>query len=308
MTKLPKNRTLTAVGILAITLSSHGFVNAADDAKSQNKKTAGISYETQAEYSAVAGAQTRIGTINIGEVSEQTSGLKFVQSREIDNGTLLRVGVNWFRYSFGLPDGAMLPNTLQQAAAVFGADIELGDSWLMRVEAEPGIYSDFKDIDFEDFNAPLILGFSYLANADLQWFMGMSVNMRREIPVLPGAGVRWKFADQWTLFLLFPKPKLEYNYNDALTLYVGGEIKGGTYKVSETFGRSHGVAKLDGATLDYTEWRGGLGAEWKFRPGMTLDVDVGAMFSRTFDFHEEETRLKNDEIAPYGQVALKMDF
>jgi hypothetical protein len=41
---------------------------------------------------------------------------------------------------------------------------------------------------------------------------------------------------------------------------------------------------------------------------MSLDVDVGAMFSRTFDFHEEETRLKNDEIAPYGQVALKMDF
>jgi len=41
---------------------------------------------------------------------------------------------------------------------------------------------------FDDVNVPLTLGFSHLVNEDLQWVFGASVDARRNIPFLPGAG------------------------------------------------------------------------------------------------------------------------
>jgi len=272
------------------------------------KKKSSVSHEFTGDVSYVGGAKTRIGDVQLGKVSEISNSLQGIQSREISEGTLLRLGAGWQRFSFGLPNAAPLPNTLQSTYGVLGADLEIADSWLMRLETYPGVYSDFTDISGDDFNSPLIIGATYLSSENLQWIMGVSVNLRRDIPIIPGVGVRWKFADQWTLHFILPKPRIEYELNDSLTLYAGAEIKGETYKVSERFGDTHGRPGLNNADVDYTEGRIGGGASWKVCPGITVEVDGGAMIYRSFDFHEANQSMHEDEIAPYGQVAIKAGF
>jgi hypothetical protein len=270
-------------------------------------RTISIAQEITAEYSYVGGARSQRGNIQLGRVSEQTSGIRYILSSGISDGVLLRLGGNWHRYSFGLPNNAPLPNTLQATAAVIGVDVELSDAWLFRAEFEPGIYSDFNDISFDDVNCPATIGASYLVDEGLQWFFGVSIDLRRDWPVIPGVGVRWEITDQWTLMFLLPKPRIEYEIHPSVTLFAGAEVKAGTFKVDRRFGSSHGIANLNNATLDYTEIRTGGGVSWKVLPALTVDLEGGMMLDREFDFHNAGTRIDSDE-APYGQMVVRADF
>lgn len=301
---------LASLGLLALTSFP---LSAADLGSAINASVApqiaGVSHEFNATVGYVAGAKAHIGDINFGNVTEQNSAFRYVASKEITDGSMLRLGVDWKRFSFGVQSSsAPLPNTLQSASLVMGADLELFDQWLVRMEVEPGVYSDFRDFSFDDVNAPLTAGCSYLIDENLQWFFGLSVDTRRNIPVFPAVGVRWKFADQWTLMFLLPKPRLEYALTDKMSLYVGGEFLGGTYKMAKDFGTLSGRQKLNNATVDFTEIRVGTGLSWKLISGITLDVDGGYMIYREFNYHTGDINVVNRNGAPYGQIALHAAF
>ncbi len=265
------------------------------------------SEEFNADYSYIGDAKVRKDGVSFGNVSEQHGSLRYVHSQQLNDSLIFRAGVASEQFAFGTPANAPLPNTLRSVNAVIGADMVLSDRWLLRAEIEPGVYSDFADISFDDLNAPLTLGGSYLVDKDLQWFFGLSVDARRSVPVLPGGGVRWKFAEQWTLMFLPPEPRLEYEINEATTLYLGASLKGATYKVARNFGDTHGQPNLNNATLDYFEVRLGVGAAWKASPTFTVEVESGYMPYREFDFHSANDKVKGSG-APYGQVALKASF
>lgn len=260
------------------------------------------------DYGYVGGSKAHIGATLFGRISEQNSSFRYVSSKELTEKTTLRFGGTWQRFSFGLPQTVPLPNALQSVSALIGVDRKFSDQWSMRLDVEPGIYSDFQDISFDDINAPVLVGFSYSVNDDLRWFFGFSADARRDIPVLPGAGVRWKFADQWTLMFILPKPRIEYELNEALKVYFGGEIKAGTYQVAKNFGNQFNRSNLNNAAVDFTEFRIGPGLSWKFLPGMRLEVEGGYMPYREFNFHEANVSVVSSQGAPYGQVAIKASF
>lgn len=267
------------------------------------KDQAEISQEINGGYSYVGASKTTFGNID-----EQNGNFSYVIAPQLEEGIILRIGGGWENFSFGLPSGAVLPNTLQSVNAIVGADFEIDEEWLMRIETAPGVYSDWNGHASGDINSPTTIGFSYLVDKDLQWFFGLGIDPLRQIPVLPGAGVRWKFDDKWTLMFLFPKPRLEYEINDRITAYVGGELKGGSYKVNDKFGDDHGTPKLNNATVDYTEVRIGGGLSFKPFAFMTISVEGGAMAYRNFDFYSESVHYSNDDLAPYGQISLKCGF
>jgi opacity protein-like surface antigen len=266
-----------------------------------------VSEELDAVYSYVGDANTRGAGLKHGEIDEQSSDLKYVVSPQVNRDLLLRFGAEWQRFSFDVPDHAAVPRLLQQASAVLGFDYQIADEWLMRVEVEPGIYGDFENINWRDFDAPLVIAGIYLADADLQWLLGIRVDVRCKYPVLPVAGVRWKFADQWTLNLMLPSPRLEYAVNDRFTLYTGGGVEAGTFATGETFGTEHGEPKLDGAIVDFFELRLDAGFSWKLTPSVTVEAEVGYMPYRWFDFSEPDIDFRSYN-APYGQVACHARF
>jgi len=267
-----------------------------------------ISYEVEADYSYVGPVRTEIGGHHTGNLTEQSGSFRLIMAPRWGEGPIFRFGIAAQRFSFGLPDNAPLPNTLQSTSLVLGIDLQLFDSWLVRVEAEPGFYSDFHDIGRGDFNVPFIIGGSYIAGASLQWIIGLGVDVNRRYPVIPAVGLRWNFMDKWTLDAVLPTPRLEYEAKKGLTFYAGGDLKTGTYRVSENFGDAHGRRALNDAIVEYDEIRVGGGISWKAMPGVTLEAEAGYLPYREFNYHRAEQGYKSKNGGAYGQVGLSAKF
>ena len=266
-----------------------------------------VSHELDVDLGYTGSAETLQNGQHIGSIDGLNSDVKYVYSPQITDNLLFRVGAEWERFSFGTSQTGALPATLQHLSAVIGFDYQLADQWLMRTELQPGIYSDFSQIDWHSVNAPLFMGAVYLVNADLQWFFGLRIDLRSQYPVFPALGVRWKFTDLWTLNIQLPKPRLEYDVNDKLQAYFGADIKAGTYVVGEHFGDAHGIPALNNATVDYTDVRLGPGFSWKALPNLTLEADGGYQVYRTWDFFDRHIKL-DSRPAPYLQLICHYRF
>ena len=212
------------------------------------------------------------------------------------------------RYDFSLPRRAPLPDKLQSLALVVGADFQIGDAWLFRLEATPGFYHGGTDLSAEGFNVPVLFGGSYFVNADLQFIAGIELDVNRKYPVLGAIGVRWKFATNFVLNAVLPAPRLEYSFSKSLTGYVGADIHETTYRMESDFGRSRGQRKLDSAIVDHTQIRVGFGATWNINSTFTLEAELGIVAFHELNFHRADVGVKSDGYPAYGGLSLKAAF
>ena len=266
-----------------------------------------VAEELDVEYGYTGSTGVAGGGTAGGKIDEHAADVKFVVSSQVTRNLLVRFGGEWQRFSFGVPAGLPVPATLQQVSAVIGCDYQPGGQWIVRAELQPGLYSDFSELTGGDVDAPFVLAGVYLANPDLQWVAGLRIDGRSQYPVLPAAGVRWKFADTWTLDFMLPKPRLEYDLNDRSQLYVGAGLAAGTFRVGDRFGTDHGLAALDHQTIDYLEVRMGAGWSWNITPMLRLEVEAGSLVYRDFNFFNATIDFRSHG-APYGQVACHARF
>lgn len=266
-----------------------------------------LSYEFDAEETYFGGGDVERGARGIREFDENNVSVRFIFTPRVRIG-ILRLGAGFERYDFGFSNDFQIPNTLQAANLIVGLDTQFSDSLLFRIEAHPGIYGTDLDFGSGDFNAPLILGGTYIWNSGLQLVFGIGVDIEGEYPVLPGGGVRWKFAPQWVLNAVLPTPRLEFELNKNLTLYAGAEVKSANFRVDDRFGDEHSPVRLNHAVITYSEVRTGIGADWKLSGSTKLSIEGGYLPYRTFDFHRADVRYKSDGGAPYGMISLHMAF
>jgi hypothetical protein len=267
-----------------------------------------FSGEYVAEETYIGSADVRNGAVKVADFDEGDTILRFVLTPRVKFG-VLRLGAEWERFSFGFPSGAPLPTTLQSASLVLGLDTQFSDSILVRFEAQPGVYTTAFDNVSDDFNMPFIVGGTYIYNPNLQFVAGVSVDIERQYPVIPAAGIRWKIARQWVLNGVLPKPRIEYEWYRDLTLYVGANIKQTNFRVDDNFGNAHGNPRLNHAVLSYGEIRTGVGFEWKISQILTLTGEIGYQPYRSFDFYRAGVQFGEDgSSAPYGMVSLHGAF
>jgi hypothetical protein len=222
---------------------------------------------------------------------------------------ILRVGVEAEQYSFGFGSNAAIPDDLNSTAMILGLDTELSDSFLIRIEAHPGFYgTDFDDFGQDTFNVPVVLGGTYIFNSNFQLVFGVGIDALRQYPVLPGGGVRWKFAPQWTLNAVVPTPRLEYEPSSNFMLYAGADIRSTSYRVDKQFGTVRGDPSLNHAAITYNEMRAGAGFDWKVTSAIKFTLEGGFIPWREFDFHRTQVRYHQDGGIPYGMAAFHAAF
>lgn len=266
-----------------------------------------VAEELDVDYSYMGNTAVTGSRLTGVAMDEQSADVKFVVSSQVTRDLLLRAGAEWQRFSFGVPTGVPVPATLQQVSAVIGCDYQVGGQWIVRAELQPGIYSDFAEVTSADVDAPFVLAGVYLTNPDLQWLLGLRVDARSQYPALPVAGVRWKFADEWTLDLMLPKPRLEYDLNDRSQLYLGAGLAAGTFRVGDNFGTDNGLAKLDRQIVDYMEVRVGAGWVCRITRTLQLEAEAGSLVYREFNFFNAATDYRS-HAAPYIQLACHARF
>lgn len=256
----------------------------------------------------VGGGDVSDGTQAVRDFNESNTQARFVFTPRTKVG-ILRLGAEYERFSFGFPDNAPLPDTLQSISLVLGLDTQLSDSILVRFEMQPGIYNTGFGNLSDDFNIPFIIGGTYLYSTNLQFIAGVSVDVERKYPVLPAAGVRWKMARQWVLNGVLPTPRIEFEPAKDITLYAGADITQTSFRVDDNFGTSRGNPRFDHAVLTYTEVRAGVGVDWKIASFLTLTAETGYQPYRSFDFYRAHVDFdQTGGAAPYGMVSLHGAF
>jgi hypothetical protein len=149
------------------------------------------------------------GDLVIRDFNETQGMIRFVYTPMTKIG-ILRLGLQTERYSFSFGSLAPIPDNLHSTNLIIGLDTQLSDSILIRLEMQPGFYgTDFDDFGRDTFNVPFLIGGTYIYSSNVQFVFGVGFDAWRQTPLLPGGGVRWKFAPEWTLNAVVPKPRAE---------------------------------------------------------------------------------------------------
>jgi opacity protein-like surface antigen len=248
------------------------------------------------------------GNLVISDFHETQGMVRFILTPMTKIG-ILRLGLQTERYSFSFGGNAAIPDNLHSTNLIIGLDTEFSDSFLIRIEAQPGFYgTDFDDFGRDTFNVPFIIGGTYIYSSNLQFVFGIGFDAWRQTPVLPGGGVRWKFAPQWTLNAVVPTPRLEYEPNSNLLIFAGADLRLTNYRVEKNFGTLRGDPSLNHASISYEEARVGAGLEWKLSTAVKLSFEGGYIPFRDFDFHRTQVRYHQDGGAPYARIGFHAAF
>ncbi len=141
-----------------------------------------LSGEFSAEGTYVGEGDVERGGKRVNDFDEIDSDIRLVLTPRIKLG-VLRLGMEWERFSFGLPEGAALPNTLQSFSTIIGLDTQWSDSILMRVEIQPGLYnSGLGHLFWDNFNMPFVIGGTYIFSPKPSAYSRCERQCRTEIP------------------------------------------------------------------------------------------------------------------------------
>jgi hypothetical protein len=270
-----------------------------------------VSFEFDADGTYVGSGDVQRGergNLRVQNFDETDTHFHYILTPRVKIG-ILRLGMQAEHYSFGFPHNSAIPDVLESTALVIGLDTEFSDSFLIRLEAQPGLYgTDFDDFGQDTFNVPVGLGGTYIFNSNFQVIFGVGIDAFRKYPVLPGGGIRWKFAPQWVLNAVAPAPRLEFEATNSLKFYAGADIRATSYRVDKMFGTLRGNPALNHAAITYEEVRVGGGLDWKLTSAIKLSAEGGFIPVRNFDFHRTEVRYHQDGGVPYGMLAFHAAF
>lgn len=221
----------------------------------------------------------------------------------------LTYGVSARITDLDLAAGTSLPEHLRAFALHLSGSRRFTDQWTGTLTLRPGLYGDLENIDSKSFNIPLLVAASYADSRDLVWLLGVRVDVYAEHPVLPLAGVRWRFAPDWSLNIAFPRSGVQWRVSDALSFDAGVSLQGGTYRLTENLGIPPGLTtgRLANTFLDYREIRVGIGAEFSLHPQVSLRLDLGAFVDREFDYFDRGYTLESDS-GTFATIALRSRF
>jgi hypothetical protein len=266
------------------------------------------SLEASADGSYVGPSELKKGHETFGSFNEFDSTLNVVASNQISQNILLRFGMNWQRFSFTPDPQAPVPGSLQSLNLEVGADYQLTPTLLLRIEAQPGFYSDFRELRQKDFNIPFVVGATYFVSKDFQCVFGFSVDVNRSPRLYPAAGARWRIAPKVVIDAILPDPQIEYELNRDVTLHVGASLKNGSYRVNDDFGTDRGIPKLNNGILNYTEVRAAAGVSWKVSRAVSVDLESGCVPYRKFDFSRADYKVTAFDVAPFAELSFSAKF
>jgi hypothetical protein len=217
----------------------------------------------------------------------------------------LHLGIAYERFDFGAT-AAPVPDHLQSAAAVIGVDYMHNDDVGAFLELRPGFYTQ-NDFNDSSFDVPITLGRIFVLQPDrLYFFAGANASfLRGRFPVIPLAGLIWMPNEKWKMVGTLPEPRVIYSPSDKLDLWAGGELTGGSFRTD----RNSTIlpARLDGAAVDYSEYRAGGGFIYSPCDNVSIDLGGGYAVQRQFDFHRANIKFKADG-APYLRLEFKAKF
>lgn len=178
------------------------------------------------------------------------------------------------RYISG-PDTVDMPGNVTELSLEFAATYQLQNAWSIDVGIMPGLYGDFKFVNYDTFRLQGHAVLSRPISAASQAVLGFVYLAREDISALPVAGVLWQPSPDVRWELVFPRPKVATR--------VGGFTEDGwLYLRSELGGYSWSIERANGHrdVATYRDIRLILGYEAIMPGGYAAQFEGGWVFSR----------------------------
>ena len=197
------------------------------------------------------------------------------------------------------PAGVDLPPRVYDAYTEFRWMRRLWPRLGVDVAVSPGVYSDFQTSK----DAIRITGHgvgAWTCSPTTMIVLGATYLDRRDVAVLPVAGIIWKPDEDSKFELVFPKPKIAHRIYwtwlppDQVEdwVYVAGELGGGIWAFQHASGADD--------VFSYRDYRVMLGIERKVFGGLGTRVEVGYVFGRKI-----ELTSTSADIFPSDTVMLR---
>ena len=245
------------------------------------------------------------GGMSFGKQDSFQSKFEYYHLFRIKDAIYLRIGLEYNRFDFGRTI-APVPVHLQSMAAVIGIDYMHGNDLGAFIWVKPGFYTE-EHLGIPPLLAQITVGRAFTLQPDhLYVFVGLNADfLRGDYPVLPLAGLVWRPNEQWEVKALVPEPRITYKPNEQFEVWVGGELTGGSYRTD----RDSTILprKLDGAEVDYFEYRAGAGFVYSPTRNFSIDLGGGYAIQRQFAFTRADYYFRSDP-APYLRLEFTASF
>jgi hypothetical protein len=244
-------------------------------------------------------------SVSFGDQDAIQNSFSYAHRILLSGHLYLRLGIDYARFDFS-STAAPVPDHLQSVAAVVGVDYMHNNDIGAFLQIKPGFYTE-DNFDSASFDAPITLGRIFVLKTDhLYLFTGLNASfLRGRFPVVPLIGLIWMPNDKWKVLGLLPEPRVIYSPNDKWDFWMGGELIGGSFRTDRN--DTIFLSKLNGAEVDYSEYRAGGGFIYTPCNNVSIDLGGGYAIRREFDFHRADIRYKADG-APYLRLEFKAKF
>lgn len=288
-----------SLGLLLVAASAHAQAPARPD-----------SPPLEASYQSVYAAPGRLheGGRDSGKVSEFRQDWRFEARRPLGDGRLT-FGAFYRRNDLDVGASELIPDTLQLFRASFGYERTVAAGWRAAFQLAPSVAGD-RHVDGRGFSLAGSLIATTSGDPRRTWVVGLGVDPRGPIPVLPFFGAILRPNDQWTVRLLLPELGVARKTGVLLggksEAKAGLKLSGGGYLVSPSFGTARGRPDLDGRWLraQTLSAESGLVVQWA---AIRAELSAGWAFLRRFEYRDAGVRITATG-APVVGLALKGRF
>lgn len=234
---------------------------------------------------------------NFGSQAEYHHEFEALRNFRLFGQYFLQLGVDYDRYDFSRSNG-IFPYALSGVAGEADISYWDGDEFFPLLTLKPGVYFTRDHITGNSFDIPVRVAGGVKVHNKVHLVLGFEADAYQEIPVFPVAGLNWEITDKVNLRAVFPEPRLSYNPNKKLEIFIAGEVGGGSYRNGPT-----GDPRTNNAILEYTEDRAGTGISYNPRRGISFEASAGWSIQRRFNYFRA-----GPDYASKGAPYLKLDF
>ncbi|HLP08549.1 MAG TPA: DUF6268 family outer membrane beta-barrel protein [Opitutaceae bacterium] len=254
----------------------------------------------------------KTGSRGVGEVSTAEFDHAAAYEIKLANGGAVSVGHTLHLSRFELPENnrtVALPKRLQSAQAEFSYSQPCGGRWSAIAALSPGLRWAASDAGSNAFAVSAAAGAIYRQSETFTFMLGLAYDSLARNKVLPGGGLQWTPSERWSVSLGYPKTAITYNASKSLSLSLLAEGVSDTYHVEkDPLPGLAGKPSLADTKLEYNDYRVGIAAEYRFSPRCAISATAGCVVAREFDYFDRHYRLKSDDTAAYGSLALALKF
>ena len=190
-------------------------------------------------------------------------------------------------YFFTGADDFDLPSQAGWARAEFEWITRTMGGQAIRLDANPGVYSDWKDLGGEDLFFPFGVSFIQAFNEQASVLAGLEFypDFRRDFE--PRVGLRWSPVETLLIDVFYPESRIMFSPTLEWDIYAGVRFtRDLEYQLDSDDPRKRFI---------YQENRLYAGVNWAFADDVKLMVQMGRVFDRNVDFRRAQSGADVDD-------------